>query len=161
MNFNTNLISRHSHSYWRNTTQQSALDTFIADRISETKLYHGRLDLTLFQRVFLVWRLGGWMKTLTWTATAICEAFENTLWRWNIIKKRVDNVCNIAQAMEEWGVSGLGCMTHTLQLAVKKRSSESNTDIWLCFDREVGILSTPDLTCRLNYWLLAMTCRYY
>lgn len=58
-------------------------------------------------------------------ATAICEAFETMFGQWNITKERVhvvlrDNARNMAKAMEECGVASLGCMAHTLQLAVNE-----------------------------------------
>ncbi|XP_077083328.1 zinc finger BED domain-containing protein 4-like [Siphateles boraxobius] len=57
------------------------------------------------------------------TGAAIARAFESMLAQWNITKDMVhvvmrDNGRNMAKAMEDCGLNSLGCMAHTLQLAV-------------------------------------------
>ncbi|KAM3843239.1 zinc finger BED domain-containing protein 4-like [Diretmus argenteus] len=57
------------------------------------------------------------------TADCIRSAFVAMLQRWNIKKEMVhvvlrDNAANMAKAMRDHNVESLGCMAHTLQLAV-------------------------------------------
>ncbi|CAL9691328.1 unnamed protein product [Knipowitschia caucasica] len=57
------------------------------------------------------------------TSQAICEAFEKMFQKWSITKDKVhvvlrDNARNMIKAMELCGVCSLGCMAHTLQLAI-------------------------------------------
>lgn len=57
------------------------------------------------------------------TGTAIASAFDSMFAQWNIKKTDVhvvirDNARNMQKAMDECGVKSLGCMSHTLQLAV-------------------------------------------
>lgn len=59
------------------------------------------------------------------TATMICQAFDTMLTQWSIKKEQVhvvlrDNARNMSKAMEECGLASLGCMAHTLQLAVNE-----------------------------------------
>nr|XP_033938439.1 uncharacterized protein LOC117446386 [Pseudochaenichthys georgianus] len=59
------------------------------------------------------------------TANMIREAFEAMLQQWNISKEMVhvvlrDNARNMAKAFGDYGVDSLGCMAHTLQLAVNE-----------------------------------------
>lgn len=59
------------------------------------------------------------------TAAAIREAFEGMFEQWKIPLERVhvvlrDNARNMAKACEDCGVASLGCMAHTLQLAVNE-----------------------------------------
>ncbi|XP_073710442.1 zinc finger BED domain-containing protein 4-like [Misgurnus anguillicaudatus] len=69
------------------------------------------------------------------TGAMICEAFEAMLERWSITKDRVhvvlrDNARNIIKAMQDCELASLGCMAHTLQLAVNEAvlSQRSITD---------------------------------
>lgn len=69
------------------------------------------------------------------TAAMICQAFETMLERWNITKDKVhvvlrDNARNMTKAMEDCGLASIGCMAHTLQLAVNEAvlSQRSITD---------------------------------
>ena len=55
----------------------------------------------------------------------IHQTFEAMLQRWNIKKEMVhvvlrDNAHNMEKAMNEGGVASLGCMAHSLQLAVNE-----------------------------------------
>ncbi|KAI2648703.1 Zinc finger BED domain-containing protein 4 [Labeo rohita] len=57
------------------------------------------------------------------TGKSIAESIEGMLEKWNISKSRVhvilrDNASNMKKAMDEMGVSSLGCFTHSLQLVV-------------------------------------------
>ena len=57
------------------------------------------------------------------TGTAIASAFDCMFAQWKIPKENVhvvlrDNARNMQKAMDECGVKSLGCMAHTLQLAV-------------------------------------------
>ncbi|KAK7886511.1 hypothetical protein WMY93_026132 [Mugilogobius chulae] len=57
------------------------------------------------------------------TADAISQAFEGMLETWHIAKGKVhvvlrDNARNMIKALSQCGLSSLGCMAHTLQLAV-------------------------------------------
>lgn len=59
------------------------------------------------------------------TAAMICQAFNTMLAHWNITKDQVhvvlrDNARNMIKAMEECGLASLGCVAHTLQLAVNE-----------------------------------------
>lgn len=72
------------------------------------------------------------------TGTMICQAFETMLKQWSITKDRVhvvlrDNARNMTKAMEECGFASLGCMAHTLQLAVNE-AVLSQRSITNCFD---------------------------
>lgn len=64
-----------------------------------------------------------------------CQAFDTMLAQWSITKDKVhvvlrDNARNMIKAMEECGLASLGCMAHTLQLAVNEAvlSQRSITD---------------------------------
>ncbi|KAI2666682.1 Zinc finger BED domain-containing protein 4 [Labeo rohita] len=57
------------------------------------------------------------------TGKSIAESIEGMLVKWNISKSRVhvilhDNASNMKKAMDEMGVSSLGCFAHSLQLVV-------------------------------------------
>lgn len=57
------------------------------------------------------------------TGTAIASAFDRMFAQWRIPKENVhvvlrDNARNMKKAMDDCGVKSLGCMAHTLQLAV-------------------------------------------
>lgn len=57
------------------------------------------------------------------TGTSIAESIEGMLVKWNISKSRGrvifrDNASNMKKAMDEMGVSNLGCFAHSLQLVV-------------------------------------------
>ena len=59
------------------------------------------------------------------TAAMICQAFNTMLANWNITKDQVhvvlrDNARNMIKAMDECGLASLGCVAHTLQLAVNE-----------------------------------------
>lgn len=59
------------------------------------------------------------------TSANIAHALEGMLVRWNITKDTVhvilrDNARNMAKAVEDCGLNGLGCMAHTLQLTVNE-----------------------------------------
>ncbi|XP_060764433.1 zinc finger BED domain-containing protein 4-like [Neoarius graeffei] len=69
------------------------------------------------------------------TAIMICQAFDTMLMHWSITKDQVhvvlrDNARYMIKAMEECGLASLGCMAHTLQLAVNEAvlSQRSITD---------------------------------
>lgn len=69
------------------------------------------------------------------TGAMVCQAFETMFEQWSITKDRVhvvvrDNACNMIKEMEECGLASLGCMAHSLQLAVNKAvlSQKSITD---------------------------------
>lgn len=77
-------------------------------------------DFKLYRAVLHAQELPG-----SHTATLICEAFEDMLERWNITKQMVhvvqrDNARNMAKAMDDCGLNSLGCMAHTLQLAINE-----------------------------------------
>lgn len=77
-------------------------------------------DFKLYRAVLHAQELPG-----SHTATLICEAFEDMLKRWNITKEMVhvvlrDNGRNVVKAMDDCGLASLGCMAHTLQLAVNE-----------------------------------------
>lgn len=77
-------------------------------------------DFKLYRAVLHAQELPG-----SHTATLVCEAFEDMLQRWNITKQMVhvvlrDNARNMAKAMDDCGLNSLGCMAHTLQLAINE-----------------------------------------
>ncbi|KAJ3602935.1 hypothetical protein NHX12_030679 [Muraenolepis orangiensis] len=79
------------------------------------------------------------------TAAALATAFENMFQTWNIPKEKVhvilrDNARNMVKAMKDAGWQSLGCMAHTLQLAVHEGvlSQRSISDIAAIGRRIVG-----------------------
>lgn len=79
------------------------------------------------------------------TAAALATAFENMFQSWNIPKEKVhvilrDNARNMVRAMQDAGFPSLGCMAHTLQLAVHEGvlSQRSVNDIIATGRRIVG-----------------------
>ncbi|KAJ3607293.1 hypothetical protein NHX12_025603 [Muraenolepis orangiensis] len=79
------------------------------------------------------------------TAAALVTAFENMFQTWNIPKEKVhvilrDNARNMVKAMKDAGWQSLGCMAHTLQLAVHEGvlSQRSISDIAAIGRRIVG-----------------------
>lgn len=74
-------------------------------------------------------------------ATIICQAFDTMLAHWSTTKDQVhvllrDNARNMIKTMEECGLASLGCMAHTLQLAVNEAvvSQRNITDV--CLDQQ-------------------------
>lgn len=79
------------------------------------------------------------------TAAALVTAYENMFQTWNIPKEKVhvilrDNARNMVKAMKDAGWQSLGCMAHTLQLAVHEGvlSQRSISDIAAIGRRIVG-----------------------
>lgn len=58
-------------------------------------------------------------------SSVVCEAFKDMLQHWNITKQMVhvvlrDNARNMAKALDDCGINSLGCMAHTLELAINE-----------------------------------------
>ncbi|KAJ3608020.1 hypothetical protein NHX12_025070 [Muraenolepis orangiensis] len=88
------------------------------------------------------------------TAAALATAFENMFQTWNIPKEKVhvilrDNARNMVKAMKDAGWQSLGCMAHTLQLAVHEGvlSQRSISDIAAIGRRIVGHFKHSPLAC--------------
>jgi hypothetical protein len=85
--------------------------------------------------------------------TAIASAFDGMFAQWKIPKENVhvvlhDNARNMQKAMDECGLKSLGCMAHTLQLAVHDRvlSQQSISDCVVIGRKIVGQMRV-DMSC--------------